>query len=790
MFRRCWRRTNWLGLCLIVVISGCSPPSVREDRTIRFSPEGNSATFQHGEDGVFVASTDDGSLRRIHDAADAIATSTPLWSPSGDQLIFTTAHAIESEAPQSQIPQAWDANPEGRQFRPQPVTYTCWLRSGHDDDEQPESTALFSARCDHPGYIAANLAVRWHPDGERILFVDQVEEGGVSLFEFELASESVRQLIEHRANAIVFDWSPSKTYLTCSLMGVRGDRRNDGIWVRPSEEAAWWHVPQSDVQAEMKSVVRLEQLRETDPAWDADGQHFAFVRLIERDAERFDRSLFRVDLESRTATQLYESDDPIRDLRWHPDSRRLAFVEGTDAGRLRLLDERGNDTAPISEHDVRSFAGWNHDGSKLAYVSPQPARKGDSEWVFLFPRLPDARDRVFVAGGDTGEDARVVHDDIRITFPKWSPSRDELSLWGTYSPTNVSWFSMFVPWSLRPGDPAAILDCATGELSWMAVNRHEYSQVGHYYLLKRDYERAWQWYEKAAEGRPPVEPFNATDFAQLLRQRRIYQNPLFFEYYCLSKLGRTEEASARLAQFRHSFQVDWDDIDLEDDQTSATVGLNALNLEQLGASTRQVDAMLPVIESLYVTEVFFSLRAFEDGAEYFEQQTDSATSDLTRFASLACRSQLLLANGSYEEYADLVTAQLVPVWDRLSGEELSPSVEPDTLTGSWDEFTRQFMINPGGFLVVLPMGSAAFSAHLPEGRIRGWIADWREIRERAASKPLQSVADRVLWVLLSTESEDHQAELDELREQIEAGGNEWYQGDVDEMIEGIRQFAR
>lgn len=789
MFSQWSRRMRWVRFCVIVVIFGCGPPSVREDRTIQFSPEGSAVAFQHGDDGVFIASTDDGSLHRIHDAADAIATSTPLWSPSGDRLIFTTAHAIEPATSGSQIPQAWDADPEGRWFRPQPVAYRCWLRSDPEGNEQPEPSTLFSARCDHPGYIAANLAVRWHPDGERILFLDQVEGGGVSLFEFDPHSASARQLIEHHANAILFDRSPDQTYLTCSLMGIHGDRRNDGIWVRPSETGEWWRVPQSDMQAEMKSVARLEQFRETQPAWDTSGRHFAFVRLTERDTGGFDRSLFRVDVESRTVTELYKSDGPIRHLRWHPDSKRLAFVEGTDVGRLRLLDEQGIVSVPISELDVRTFAGWNHDGTKLAYVAPQPERKEHTEWVFLFPSLPNARDRVFVAGGDQGEDARVVYDDVRITFPKWSPARNELSLWGTYSPTNVSWLSMFVPWSLRPGDPAAILDCDTGQISWKAVNRHEYSQVGHYYLLKRDYERAWHWYQKAAENRPPVTPLDATDLTQMLRQRRIYQNPLFFEYYCLSKLGRANEANERLAEFRESFRIDWDGIDPASEQTSADIGMNVF-LQQLGGSTRQIDALLPVIESLYVTEIFFSLRAFQDGADFFERQIDAAPSDLARLAHLGCRSQLLLANGSYEEYADLVTAQLAPLWDRLSETKHSAADEAGTVPASWDELTRQSLIVPGGFLAVMPMASTAFSAHLPQARVAAWVSDWRQIRKRAGSEPLRTAADRILLALLSTESESHQPQIAALRERIEAGGNEWYQRDVDEMIREFRQLAR
>lgn len=206
-----------------------------------------------------------------------------------------------------------------------------------------------------------------------------------------------------------------------------------------------------------------------------------------------------------------------------------------------------------NEHDVRHFAGWNHNGDKLAYVSPMKDGDSQASWALLFPPIPAARDRVYIANGQAADSAKLVQDDVRITFPQWSPTKDELSLWSTYTPTHRSWLSMYVPWSLRPGDPAAILDCASGDMSWMAVNSHEQSQVGHYYLLKADYEAAWKWYEQASIDRPSSGPITVADLSQIMQQLHFSQDPTFFEYYCLTKLGRTAEAEQRLQQFRDSY---------------------------------------------------------------------------------------------------------------------------------------------------------------------------------------------------------------------------------------------
>lgn len=253
----------------MVGLMGCSP-TVREDRSINFSSEGNQAALQHGKDGVFVASTDGRSLQKIFDSSEALAVSSPLWSPVDRRLIFTSAVSVETDdSVQASDAMGWEDDPEGRTFRPEPIVYTCWMRDEAVGEEQADPVPLFTAHCDHPGYVAANLAVRWHPDGDRIIFVDRVEASqrptgsdpanlsnrGVSLFEFDIESGSKRSILRHQANALNFDWSPSGKFLTCSLLGIKGNRSLDGVWIRSAdagdgEDAAenfgWWRVPQSD----------------------------------------------------------------------------------------------------------------------------------------------------------------------------------------------------------------------------------------------------------------------------------------------------------------------------------------------------------------------------------------------------------------------------------------------------------------------------------------------------------------------------------------------------------------
>ncbi|HBJ33513.1 MAG TPA: hypothetical protein DDZ51_01895, partial [Planctomycetaceae bacterium] len=87
-------------LAVVGAISGCSP-TVQEDRTIEYSARGESVAFQHGNDGVYVASSDGTKLEKVFDSSDALAVSSPLFSPDDSKMIFTTAVPLEQRTAQN-----------------------------------------------------------------------------------------------------------------------------------------------------------------------------------------------------------------------------------------------------------------------------------------------------------------------------------------------------------------------------------------------------------------------------------------------------------------------------------------------------------------------------------------------------------------------------------------------------------------------------------------------------------------------------------------------------------------
>ena len=249
---------------LTLALAGCGPA---QNRTITFSADGKQAAVEHGRDGIFIVE-EDGSLTKVFQPGpDVLVASTPLFSPTDKRLIFTTAEPVKKP---DRPPAPHDPDPAGDLYFPESVVYTCWLRDAPRDGGAPEPKPLFTALCDHPAYVASNLAVRWRPDGRAILYVRQTGEHRHELFAYNLETRTSELVFPHPGQSLVFDWTPDHARLWCVLGGSRESQPDAGMWVGVPGADDWWRVPESDALAQAGLNVDL-------PAWTADGKRFAFV---------------------------------------------------------------------------------------------------------------------------------------------------------------------------------------------------------------------------------------------------------------------------------------------------------------------------------------------------------------------------------------------------------------------------------------------------------------------------------------------------------------------------------
>jgi hypothetical protein len=729
-----WRCALWLPLLLAI---GCGQP-VREDRSINYEKGGDAVAFQHGNNGVFVADKDGAPKKIFQPPADVLATSSPLWSPTDKRLIFTTARKAKDDPAGNALRLGGDGDPAGKLHFEVATVYTCWLREEEKDGEAPEPVALFHAACDHPGYVAANLAVRWHPDGKHILFVQQADQDHHGVFEFDLATKKSRPVFPHAAEAVVFDWAPDKAHLVCALGSKTQPGATDGVWIGKPGSDEWWQVPESVVVSQGERAALLEHLRATRPAWSRDGKRFAFTGS--RAEGPMNQPVYHMYLgtpATRKVEKLAEDARPLRDVRWSPDGERLGYVAGADEGSLYLLRLAEGKPARLAV-SVRGFVGWDANNKHLAYVAadPIPHRDG-TDWALLFGANPRARDALCLAPADGSDAGKTVFSGMQVTFPLWSPADGKLSLWATFNPPFRSGASLLLellgvfakldeingqpaPMDLdrlrvRPGDPALLLDPATGALDWKAVNAREEYQLGHYSLLKRDYAAAWRWYEKA----------NKHAAAEDQRES------LFFQFYCLTKLKRFEEADAKRAQFERDF------LPKPPPAKDAKPGAPTAE-DWLRALTDRKSPHGRLLQDLNVAEVFLSLDDAAGGEAYFRDALKNADDDATRLSRAVVLSQFLLLRGKHADYADLADATLLPL---LLGQNALR-----TATAAAKDPIEEMVVIIGRHLAVLPLCDANYVKQLDQAQARRHLARVRELRKAADTDAKR------LWLDLMTEA--------------------------------------
>ena len=710
-------------LCLLVI--GCGQP-VRQDRTIEFSRDGNQVSFQHDEEGVFIADPHGGPATKIFQPDEnVVATSRPLSSPTDGRLLFATAQPLDAKQPQAVI--SIGPNPaEGRVVGAIPVRFTCWLRDEPQADQPAEVRELFSATCGHVGYISAGLVVRWHPNGKRVLYVAKLEDGTAqhSIFEYDLESKQSRRVFPHAGQAILCDWTPGGSALVCVVGGAANQagtgaasESGNGIWIgTPHENDSWWRVPESEQLSFAELPSLIESLRASRPAWTKDDSQFAFVSRVALDMDNVPKThrLHRVEFASRTVSTVADSDGLFSDLHWSPDGQRLGFVTQTAKGpaSLRILEPTGTISELPAGQSVRKFAGFDATGQRLAYVSATPLNPPVESpwWALLLRPDPLSRDSVWIADADLTSPSREVFSGMRVTFPLWSPREQRLSLWLTFTPRYRSLLSMLFRWGLWPGDPAATIDVATGEISWLAVSPQEELQIGHFHLLKRNHAEAWRWYEQARKKLPTTKP--PQNWTELTQRLGAPENSQLFEFICLKQMGRDDEAAAKWLEFEQSFYP----VAVGAEQDASAPDPTETMLTALGS---QAELLKRLIHDLYVAEVFLSVDAVDDAITHFRDETAPEISDDKALSRAIVLAQLLLIARDHDAYLTHVTNVVRPLALRMWKNPADKQPE-----------TANFVLQTAAGFCVAPLFRADFLGSVSESALEQNIAIWKNNRDQ------------------------------------------------------------
>ncbi len=730
----------------------------RENRTPEFSPDGKAVGFQHGRDGLFVWDEESGRAEQIYlPSKEVIAVSTPLWSPDGERLVFATAFldpaksSGQSETAAPVPDAAWDANPSGRQFPESPAFYDCWLCERGPDRKISPPRKLFQAETNHVGMVAANFAVRWHPAGDRLLFIDRSQGDSQQVREFDLKNSRSQSAVPFEAKNLLFDWTPGGERLVCVLQDSKTPERN-GIWIGRPGESRWWQVPFSNHTVRKSGGDPLSRLRRLRPVWSRDGKQFAFVAPPSReDREASSTKVLHLgEWETQTTRELYRVRGSLRDLHWSPDGKSIGYLLGTEElKKLRgmrlslqisdcLMVQKVSESSPVpvTLRPVRNFAGWNNEGTSLAYTVPDPyGPKAEPCWAFLLLPIEAARDRVVIADAAGLHAERDVFTGMRANFLNWSPQREKLALWATFSPSHA-----VLPLSnlgLRPGDPAAILNVQTGEMNWMPINTYEKVQIGHSALQRKNYAEARRWYEEAQAEFAAREKGKKTSAPRELFGPERFE---MFHAYCLEKLGETEAARKKRREF---FAL-----------TAFEAETNAGDLQTLAPLIAESHA---IARQLYLAQIFLSLNAVEDGLAFFAEEPQVLPGLVSakalaheQFAAKVAQAQLLLNVERWDEFARLATKELVPM---LLKRNLS-SCDSRSIV----ELSSQAPAISAGGYCLLPLMAEDFTNQLSTETIEELIPAWEAFRLQTESQVALLWIDRFLQLAYQRMSLDEAAQ--------------------------------
>jgi hypothetical protein len=641
---------------VVLALVGCHP-SVRENRTITFSSDGH-ASFQHGSNGVFVTDPTTGKPKQVYQPrAGDFATSLPLWDPTGKRMVFTVAQRQDGQATQPQ----GDTPADGRWYAAVPVRYSCWL---YDPATGNEPEKLFQAECRHAGYIAAGLAVSWHPNGQRLDYVDEATLKRHQIRAFDLTRRDTESVSLPAAENIVLA-SSSDGQHRCAILG---SEEAGGLWVEDVANDTWWEVPNSTAK-----TPHLEELRQMMPKWSRDGNNFAFVAGTDlrvcNSATRQTETWCHI---ADKQTDLFLRTPHVSEgLHWHPDGTRIGVI---NCCRLGLVGSNGK-WRGITDSQVVAFAGWDKTGNRMAYVTAEPLPYSfGSLWAPMFTPNHNARTSVWVANAD-GTKAKQVMSGVRATFPHWSQNDNRLSVWLTVEPT-YRLAPNGIP-SMRAGDPAALIDADTGKLDWLPVNGTEHVPIGIVELRAGRIDTALRYFDEAVAKLPAGEKAGW----------------MFFRAIALQKAGRVAES-------REAWQRFEPPIDTPAQEQNA----RAFRSLARAADPRMPPVTGGVIRARhrFIAEGFVTVEMATDGVEFFRQELREAKTDEERLSAAVVLGQLLLLTVQPEEYAKHVLGELLPVAARVI-----PDTGPD-----------RDVVSGCVAVMLFPLAITEFAETLPEKLVR------------------------------------------------------------------------
>jgi Tol biopolymer transport system component len=255
---------------------------------------------------------------------------------------------------------------------------------------------------DPSAFPAGVEAPEWSPDGSRIAFDSEADDGHLHIFVVNADGTGLTQITSGDGDEIAPNWSPDGTRLAVETQ--RSSSEPTGIAIVDADTGDIRMITENPFGGD-----------DAEPTWSPNGARIAFARS--RGGQQFPSALFIVNVDAGGLQRLTPHGVSAYRPNWSPDGTRIIFNSNDTSDRLQMAE------IYVVASDGNGLRRLTHEENASAF---RPTWSPDGEWIlftrFAFPGQLTRSFDIYVMRPD-GTDVRPVTStpDVAENAGDWRP---------------------------------------------------------------------------------------------------------------------------------------------------------------------------------------------------------------------------------------------------------------------------------------------------------------------------------------------------------------------------------